>query len=82
MIKPNTLCMIRGVPRGTSGGDCNGKIVTVIARRGEIYEFEPALFTKVIVPGYVDRSPEQYLYPFEDFDPGELDVTHKELETV
>jgi hypothetical protein len=28
MIKPNTLCMIRGVPHGALGADCNGKIVT------------------------------------------------------
>lgn len=27
MIKPNTLCMIRGVPPGQIGADCNGKIV-------------------------------------------------------
>lgn len=27
MIKPNTLCMIRGVPKGAFGSDCNGKIV-------------------------------------------------------
>lgn len=82
MIKPNTLCMIRGVPRGTSGADCNGKIVTVIARYGELYQFEPMLFTREIAPGYVDTSPEQYLYPFEDFDPSELDATNKQLESV
>lgn len=27
MIKPGTLCMIRGVPPQATGYDCNGKIV-------------------------------------------------------
>lgn len=83
MIKPGTLCMIRGVPAGTNGHDCNGKIVTVVQKIAELYRFLPELYTKgTIYPYWVDTSPEQYLYPFEDFDPSELNITDQELETA
>lgn len=81
MIKPGTLCMIRGVPAGSRGYDCNGKIVTVVQKIAGLYNFLPELYTKGYQAGWVDRSPEQYLFPFEDFDPSELNVTDKELET-
>jgi chitinase len=80
MIKPGTLCMIRGVPTGMIGGDCNGKIVTVVQKIAELYMFVPQLYTQTGVKGWVDTSVEKYLFPFEDFDPQEL--IEKELETV
>lgn len=68
MIKPGTLCMIRGVPADTTGGDCNGKIVVVEGLLdGILYKFVPELHTKIPFPGGVYTSPAQYLYPFDDF---------------
>lgn len=82
MIKLGTLCMIRGVPTGTTGADCNGKIVSIAQKFAELYAFVPQLYTSSGgTPGWVDTSPEKYLHPFEDFDPSELEVT-KELETT
>lgn len=82
MIKPGTLCMIRGVPQGTLGSDCNGKIVTVegFKPNTDYYQFTPRLITKTPREATVSFGPEKFLYPFEDFDPSELDVTDKELE--
>ena len=48
MIKPNTLCMIRGVPTGALGADCNGKIVT--AERNlfdDVWAITPEVVTTV-----------------------------------
>jgi hypothetical protein len=81
MIKPGTLCMIRGVPSNRLGSEFNGNIVVV----GEvkkvddqrIYWIQPELAGRM---GLVfNGCREQWLYPFEDFEP--QDLTTKELET-
>jgi hypothetical protein len=81
MIKPGTLCMIRGVPSHRIGSDLNGNIVVV----GGIKTAEESIYW--IQPELVDRRGrlftgcrEQWLYPFEDFDPQH--TTTKTLETA
>lgn len=72
MIKPNTLCMIRGVPQHTTGHDCNGKIVETKERFGVLWRFEPELITQWIdhqgirITTTVDTSESKYLYPLDD----------------
>lgn len=81
MIKPGTLCMIRGVPPGVLGHELNGSVVTAEGFKDpqeRIYWIEPALF---VGPARFTGSREQWLFPFEDFDPQELITTNKELET-
>jgi hypothetical protein len=83
MIKSGTLCMIRNVPSHAAGHEFNGNIVVVKGFKKpdqRIYWIEPELFDQ---KGYVYTGcREQWLYPFEDFDPQELNVTTKELETL
>lgn len=75
MIKPNTLCMIRGVPKDTPGWDCNGKIVQAKERFGVLWRFEPALTTswKTKTPygtrttATIDLSEPCFLHPLDDF---------------
>lgn len=74
MIKPGTLCMIRGVPPGTKGGDCNGKVVVAVEKIYEdIWAIDPHLVSKIDgSTGTLIGSKEQYLHPFKDFDQQEL----------
>ena len=81
MIKPGTICMVRGVPKNQLGYDCNGKIVTAVELVfADIYRIEPALVTQQL-----DRvveltgSRECYLHPLGDFEP-EVTITAKVLE--
>ena len=83
MIKPNTLCMIRGVPSGRIGSEFNGNIVTVTGFKN------PQKRVHWIEPELVDRSGrhfngcgEQWLWPFSDPDALGLTNTTKELETA
>jgi hypothetical protein len=81
MIKPGTLCMIRGVPQGRLGSEFNGYIVTAQGLKTpqeRIYWIEPKLFGNGI---RFTGCREDWLYPFDDFDPQELTTTNKELET-
>ena len=81
MIKPGTLCMIRGVPPGVMGHTFNGCVVTACGFKDpqeRIYWIEPPLFEG---PTRFTGSREQWLYPFDDFDPQELTTTNKTLET-
>lgn len=73
MIKPNTLCMVRGVPLNTPGGDCNGKIVCAVEQFGVLWRFEPPLPTSWKTPygtnsATIDLSEAQYLHPLDDFE--------------
>jgi hypothetical protein len=81
MIKPGTLCMIRGVPSDHLGHEFNGQIVIAqgIKKMAEepIYWIEPELFDHQ--GRMFNGSREQWLYPFKDFDPQEL--IEQELET-
>lgn len=82
MIKPGTLCMIRGVPAGLMGDDCNGKIITVEGiKRDDIYFINPTLPSKYSFMN-LDGCPEKYLWPFSDPDTLGLNTTDKTLETV
>lgn len=91
MIKPGTMCMIRGVPQHTLGSDCNGKIVQVVAVNvaytqncnETIYNFEPTLYSNFHgIAHELHASRQRFLHPLTDFDADELNTTHKELETV
>ncbi len=86
MIKPGTLCMIRGVPANTTGGDCNGKIVVIegledLVHYGKLYKFTPELHTNIPFPGGVYTSPAQYLHPLDNPPEDAIDThsTRKEL---
>jgi hypothetical protein len=91
MIKPGTMCMIRGVPQYQAGSDCNGKIVQVVAVNvaytqncGEtVYNFEPTLYSQhKDVVRELHASKQRYLHPLTDFDADELTETTKQLETA
>jgi len=46
MIKPGTLCMIRGVPAQAIGHDCNGKIVVAQSHLfADVWEIVPHVTT-------------------------------------
>ena len=73
MIKPNTLCMVRGVPLNTPGWDCNGKIVRAVEQFGVLWRFEPPLPTSWKTPygtnsATIDLSEAQFLHPLDDFE--------------
>jgi hypothetical protein len=83
MIKPGTLCMIRGVPSDRLGNEFNGNVVVV----GEVKRVANELIYW-IQPQLVDRRGlsfngcrHQWLRPFDDFGPETLTTTNKELET-
>jgi hypothetical protein len=84
MIKPGTLCMIRGVPSDRLGSEFNGNVVTVLGRKPGstelIYHIEPVLYDRR--GRHFTGCRHQWLYPFEDFDPETLCVTNKTLETA
>lgn len=68
-IKPNTMCMIRGVPQGMPGGDCNGKIVQAKELIGSVWRFEPAVHTTYDRKTWsIDLSEPRYLHPLDDFE--------------
>ena len=86
MIKPGTICMIRGVPADHLGHEFNGSVVVAngIKRTdtdGDIfYWIEPALRDSRNNQFTGCRA--QWLWPFEDPDTLGLTNTSKELETV
>jgi hypothetical protein len=83
MIKPNTLCMIRGVPHGQLGSDCNGKIVVATSlMHDDVWSITPNVVTAV--GGGLRRlvaSRAHYLHPLDNPPEGALDTisTRKEL---
>jgi hypothetical protein len=83
MIKPGTLCMIRGVPQGRLGSEFNGNVVVVgeVKRVDDelIYWIQPELFDRH--GRMFNGARQQWLRPFDDFGPQELTTTNKELET-
>lgn len=81
MIKPGTMCMIRGVPLNKPGGDCNGKIVQVKELYGLVWRFEPTLYTKIPKGKEwpIDLSEEKFLWPL---DPCEDDLVRERLELL
>lgn len=86
MIKPNTLCMIRGVPPGRLGSEFNGNIVVAKGLK-KVYDDGTPIYW--IEPELVDSNRrlytgcrEQWLFPFSDPDTLGLNTTNKTLETV
>ena len=86
MIKPNTLCMIRGVPHGRYGSEFNGHVVVATGFKNTAYDGSPVYR---IEPALTDSNGrkftgcrEQWLYPFCDPDKLGLRTTNKTLETV
>ena len=83
MIKPNTLCMIRGVPSDYLGSEFNGNIVTVTGVKNpqeRVHWIEPELVDRAVRRFTGCR--EQWLFPFQDPDALGLTNTTKELETA
>jgi hypothetical protein len=82
MIKPNTLCMIRGVPHEYLGNEFNGRVVTATGFKGTsaeglpVYWIEPAMYDDA--GRKFTGCREQWLFPFSD--PDTLGLTDKTLE--
>lgn len=81
MIKPGTVCMIRGVPQGR-GYAANGRVVSIVQYLGDykdfrdVHQFEPP----VVVEGQnFDKAQERWLHPL---DPCEDDLAHETLERL
>lgn len=84
MIKPGTLCMIRGVPPGQLGADCNGKIVVAENVLFEdVWKITPEVVTAV---GGGLRSllgsRARYLHPLDNPSDDVVDTISTRLETV
>lgn len=83
MIKPGTLCMIRGVPAQALGSDCSGKIVVAETR---IFDDVWKITTEVVtaVGGGLRSlfaSKAKYLHPLDNPPEDAVDTysTRKEL---
>ena len=84
MIKPNTLCMIRGVPHGQLGADCNGKIVIAERRLfDDVWQITPEVVTAV-GGGFrsMFASKGKYLHPLDNPAEDAVDTHSTRLETV
>jgi hypothetical protein len=85
MIKPGTVCMIRGVPPNTPGYPANGRIVRVVRYLGDAIAANKAIHRDVheFVPDVVidnhtfNKSQEIWLHPLDDF---EDDLTREALD--
>ena len=83
MIKPGTLCMIRGVPHGQLGSDCNGKIVLAETRIfDDVWQITPEVVTAVgggLRSLFASKA--KYLHPLDNPPEDALDTlsTRKEL---
>ena len=82
MIKPGTLCMIRGVPRDKPGYECNGSIVRaleikrVVEPLGNVWSIDPHLQTAAKT---YHGCAEAWLHPL---DPCEDDLARETLERL
>lgn len=84
MIKPNTLCMIRGVPAGALGADCNGKIVTATENLfDDVWQITPEVVSAVR-GGFRSMFAAQarYLHPLDNPPETAVDTISTRLETV
>ena len=87
MIKPGTVCMIRGVPKASPGYTCNGTIVRVVEYIGDVVTPEGQVhkdvhrFEPEIRQGQYTycRSQEVWLHPL---DPCEDDLARETLERL
>jgi hypothetical protein len=84
MIKPGTLCMIRGVPHGYLGSDCNGKIVVAESLIFEdVWRITPEVVTAVgggLRSLFGSRA--HYLHPLDNPTDDALDTHSTRLETA
>lgn len=84
MIKPNTLCMIRGVPHDRPGHEFNGQIMVANQYKGTHTDGSTLYWIEPVLRDNIGREftgcREQWLYPFED--PDTLGLTNKQLETI
>lgn len=84
MIKPGTLCMIRGVPHGQLGSDCNGKIV--VAEQNifdDVWRITPEVVTAVgggLRSLFASKS--KYLHPLDNPPEDALDTHSTRKETA
>ena len=83
MIKPGTLCMIRGVPSHRLGSDCNGKIVVAETRMfDDVWKITPEVVT-VVGNGLrsMFAAKAKYLHPIDNPPEDAVDThsTRKEL---
>jgi hypothetical protein len=82
MIKPGTVCQIRGLPKDSPARTAEGQIVTVIQYLGEfkefaeVYQFQPHV---VIMGVSFDKCQRKWLHPFDDF---EDDLNREALDEV
>jgi hypothetical protein len=84
MIKPGTLCMIRGVPPQATGHDCNGKIVVAEARVfDDVWKITPEVVTAVeggLRSLFASRA--KYLHPLDNPPEDALDTHSTRKETA
>ena len=84
MIKPNTLCMIRGVPSGALGSDCNGKIVVATHNLFEdVWQITPEVVSAVnggLRSMFAAKA--RYLHPLQDPTDDAVDTISTRLETA
>lgn len=87
MIKPGTVCMVRGVPQGTPGYPANGRIVQIVRYIGDtiarnkavhqaVHEFTPDV---VIGEHTYNKCQQIWLHPLDDF---EDDLNREALDEV
>lgn len=82
MIKPGTVCMIRGVPSNSPSSVANGRIVTVVKYMGDykgfndVHQFEPPV---TIMGQEFDKAQKKWLHPL---DPCEDDLSRETLERL
>ena len=72
MIKPGTVCMIRGVPKGRLGHEFNGQVVVAKKLKTTYSDGTRIMFIDPVLVDHGGRRytgcREQWLHPFEDFD--------------
>ena len=82
MLKPGTVCQIRGLPKSSRVYTAEGRIVTVVEYMGEfkgfqdVYKFDPPVF---IQGNRFDKCQRRWLHPFDDF---EDDLNREALDEV
>lgn len=84
MIKPGTLCMIRGVPHGMLGSDCNGKIVVAEQRIFDnVWRITPEVITATATGlRSMFAAQGRYLHPLDNPSDDLVDTHSTRLETV
>ena len=83
MIKPNTLCMIRGVPESSRGSDNNGKIVVAVKPEivlgYEAWHTTPVLYSR---DGVFRGALAKFLHPLDNPPEDAVDTHSTRLETA